>query len=77
MAMLNPKEETLSREELTALQSERLVRQVKRMYEKVECFRNRNHFLYGLVSCCDFHCRLFSVTWTDNHTDWCTDQICI
>lgn len=41
MAMLNPKEETLSREELTALQSERLVRQVKRMYEKVECFRNR------------------------------------
>ncbi|MGN1443054.1 MAG: phenylacetate--CoA ligase family protein [Acutalibacteraceae bacterium] len=41
MAMLNPKEETLPREELTALQSERLVRQVKRMYEKVECFRNR------------------------------------
>ena len=41
MAMLNPKEETLSREELTALQSERLVRQVKRMYEKVECFRSR------------------------------------
>lgn len=41
MAMLNPKEETLSREELTALQSERLVWQVKRMYEKVECFRNR------------------------------------
>lgn len=41
MAMLNPKEETLSREELTALQSERLIWQVKRMYEKVECFRNR------------------------------------
>lgn len=41
MAMLNPKEETLTREELTALQSKRLVWQVKRMYEKVECFRNR------------------------------------
>ncbi len=41
MAMLNPKEETLSREELTALQSERLVWQVRRMYEKVECFRKR------------------------------------
>ena len=41
MAMLQEKEETLSREELEKLQSERLVWQVKRMYERVECFRNR------------------------------------
>ena len=41
MAMLNAREETLSREELEKLQSERLVWQVKRMYERVECFRNR------------------------------------
>ncbi len=33
--------ECMPREELTALQSERLVWQVKRMYENVECFRNR------------------------------------
>ena len=41
MAMLQEREETLSREELEKLQSERLVWQVKRMYERVECFRNR------------------------------------
>ncbi len=41
MAMLNEREETLSREELRALQSERLVWQVKRTYERVECFRLR------------------------------------
>lgn len=33
--------ERMPREELAALQSERLVWQVKRMYENVECFRNR------------------------------------
>lgn len=41
MAMWQEKEETLSREQLEKLQSERLVWQVKRMYERVECFRNR------------------------------------
>lgn len=41
MKMLNPKEETLSRSEIKKLQSERLVWQVNRMYERVECFRNR------------------------------------
>ncbi len=41
MAMLQEREETLPREELEKLQSERLVWQVKRMYERVECFRNR------------------------------------
>lgn len=33
--------EKMPREELTRLQSERLVWQVRRMYERVECFRNR------------------------------------
>lgn len=33
--------ETMPREELKKLQGERLVAQVKRMYERVECFRNR------------------------------------
>lgn len=33
--------ETLARDELKKLQSERLVYQVSRCYEKVECFRNR------------------------------------
>ena len=41
MGYWNQQEETISREELTALQSERLVWQVKRCYENVECFRNR------------------------------------
>ena len=39
--ILNPEMECMSREELKKLQSERLVWQVKRMYENVECFRNR------------------------------------
>lgn len=34
-------QECMPREELVKLQSERLVAQVKRMYENVECFRNR------------------------------------
>ena len=33
--------ECMPREELRALQSERLCKQVKRCYEKVECFRKR------------------------------------
>ena len=39
--ILNPEMECMPREELKKLQSERLVWQVKRMYENVECFRNR------------------------------------
>ena len=39
--MRNFEIETMPREELEKLQSERLVNQVKRMYERVECFRNR------------------------------------
>ena len=39
--MRNYEIETMPREELEKLQSERLVNQVKRMYERVECFRNR------------------------------------
>ena len=41
MGFLNEKAELMSREELTALQSERLCNQVRRCYENVECFRNR------------------------------------
>ena len=41
MAMWQPEIESMPREELKKLQSERLVWQVKRMYEKVECFRKR------------------------------------
>ena len=41
MPIRDKKIETMPREELKKLQSERLVWQVKRMYEKVECFRNR------------------------------------
>ncbi len=37
----NEKIETMSREEIKALQSERLVKQVEKMYERVECFRLR------------------------------------
>ena len=33
--------ETMPREELKKIQGERLVAQVKRMYERVECFRTR------------------------------------
>ena len=39
--ILNKVKECMSREEIKALQSEKLVWQVKRMYEKVELFRNR------------------------------------
>lgn len=39
--MRNYEIETMPRSELEKLQSERLVKQVKRMYERVECFRNR------------------------------------
>ena len=39
--MWNEKIEKLSREEIRALQSERLVAQVKRMYERVDLFRQR------------------------------------
>ena len=41
MKMWQPEIETMPREELKKLQSERLVNQVKRMYEKVELFRKR------------------------------------
>ncbi len=41
MPMLHPEIETLPRDDIKKLQSERLVWQVKRMYERVECFRNR------------------------------------
>ena len=41
MAYYNQAIECMPREELKKLQSERLVWQVKRMYERVECFRKR------------------------------------
>ncbi len=41
MKMWQPEIEAMPREELKKLQSERLVNQVKRMYERVELFRNR------------------------------------
>ena len=41
MPIRNPDIECMPREELKKLQSERLVRQVKRMYERVELFRQR------------------------------------
>ena len=41
MGIWMPETETMDRESLKKLQSERLVWQVKRMYEKVELFRNR------------------------------------
>ncbi|MBQ9544182.1 MAG: phenylacetate--CoA ligase [Clostridia bacterium] len=41
MAYWQPQIETMPREDLVRLQSERLVKQVRRMYEKVECFRKR------------------------------------
>ena len=37
----SPDKETMSREELTALQSEALVKQVRRVYENVEYYRNK------------------------------------
>ena len=39
--MWQPEIETMPREKLKELQSERLVKQVKRMYERVELFRKR------------------------------------
>lgn len=41
MAMYQPEIETMSREDITALQSERLCKQVTRCYEKVPLFRKR------------------------------------
>lgn len=41
MAIRNKEIECMPREQLKELQSERLVWQVNRMYERVECFRNR------------------------------------
>ncbi len=41
MAIRDVKYETMPREELKKLQSQRLVEQVKKCYERVECFRNR------------------------------------
>ena len=41
MAIRDKSIETMPREELKKIQGERLVWQVKRMYERVECFRNR------------------------------------
>ena len=41
MAIRDVKYETMPREELKKLQSQRLVNQVKRCYERVECFRKR------------------------------------
>ena len=41
MKYLNSKEECMSYDELRALQSRRLCEQVRRSYERVECFRRR------------------------------------
>ncbi len=41
MAIRDAKIETMPREELKKLQSQRLASQVKRCYERVECFKNR------------------------------------
>ena len=41
MPIRTPEIECMPREQIRALQSERLVAQVKRMYDNVECFRNR------------------------------------
>ena len=41
MPIRHPEIECMPRAELEKLQSERLVAQVARMYEKVECFRKR------------------------------------
>ena len=41
MSYRAPGIETMPREQLEKLQSERLCWQVKRMYERVECFRKR------------------------------------
>ena len=41
MAIRNPEIECMPREQIVAMQNERLVAQVKRCYENVECFRKR------------------------------------
>ena len=41
MAIRNPEIECMPREQIVAMQNERLVNQVKRCYENVECFRKR------------------------------------
>ncbi len=41
MAIRHPEIECMPRKQIEALQSERLIAQVKRCYENVECFRNR------------------------------------
>ena len=41
MKFWNKEAETLSREQLQQLQNQKLVAQVRRMYERVECFRSR------------------------------------
>ena len=41
MKYFNEKIETMPREELKKLQSERLCKQIRRCYENVECFRQR------------------------------------
>ena len=41
MAIRNPQIECMPREQIVAMQNERLVNQVRRCYEKVECFRKR------------------------------------
>ena len=53
MPIRNPEIECMPREEIEKLQSERLVAQVARMYEKVECFRKRMD-AKGLKPC-DIH----------------------
>ena len=53
MSIRNPEIECMPREEIEKLQSERLVAQVARMYEKVECFRKRMD-AKGLTPC-DIH----------------------
>ena len=41
MAIRTPEIECMPRDQIKKLQDERLVAQVKRMYERVECFRKR------------------------------------
>ena len=41
MSYLNKDIETMPREQLKALQLERLQKQIAHCYERVECFRNR------------------------------------
>ena len=61
--MWNEKIETMSREEKKKLQSERLVWQVKRMYENVELFKNRMDEM-GLLAD-GFHLHEYPTTFWD------------